>query len=30
MLHMANAALCSEIDTTQINKLWAERTVLEY
>ena len=29
MLHGAETAVCSEINTKQINTLWAERTVVE-
>jgi len=29
MLHGAEAAVCSEINTKHINTVWAERTVVE-
>ena len=29
MLYVAQVAVCSEINTKHINKVWAERTVVE-
>jgi len=29
MLHVAQVAVCSRINTEHINKVWAERTIVE-
>jgi len=30
MLYVAQVAVCSQINTKQINTVWAERTVVEF